>query len=103
MVLDVANRFSKVFIRIPVENYTQIPMVMVRKFKSVPGMNVFVMYIVYGVSGPSLLIESTDSMIHVVIAQVAMDLWQSKQILSSGCALRLSLFTAIIPGAVLYL
>ena len=56
----------KVFTCILIENHTQIPMVRVRKFESVPRtsyINVFVIYYVYGVPGPSLLVEGTDSMI----------------------------------------
>ena len=43
-------------------------MVKVRSLESVD-IYVYVMYYVYATSGPSLLIESTDSMIHTMIPQ----------------------------------
>ena len=45
-------------------------MVRDRKPKSVPSKNDFIIYYVYGASGPSLLIESTNSMIQYMILNV---------------------------------
>ena len=46
------------------------------KFKLLGVINVFVMYYIYGISGPSLLMESTDSM-RVLCMMFLNHVWQS--------------------------